>query len=47
MHVEMPKDNPSVATFRRLGFRSADDLGDRWHLVWNPRVRNLVERNVG
>ena len=47
VHVEMPKDSPSVATFMRLGFRSSDDLGDRWHLVWNPRVRNLVERNVG
>jgi ribosomal protein S18 acetylase RimI-like enzyme len=47
VHVEMPKNSPSVATCERLGFRYADDVGDRRHLVWNPRVRNLVERNVG
>ena len=47
VHVDLAKGSASLATCERLGFRYADDLGDRWHLVWTPRVRILAERTAG
>jgi ribosomal protein S18 acetylase RimI-like enzyme len=47
VHMDLAKNNATVATCERLGFRFAEDLGDRWHLVWNPRAQPLVARHVG
>jgi ribosomal protein S18 acetylase RimI-like enzyme len=47
VHVDVPKNSASLETCERLGFRYADDLGDRWHLVWHSRAHNLVERDAG
>jgi hypothetical protein len=44
--MDVPKSHPMVARCEGLGFRAADDLGDRWHFVWSPRDRHLVGRHV-
>ena len=46
VHMELPKNSAPVAMCERLGFRYTEDLGDRWHFVWNPRLDSLVERSV-
>ena len=47
VHLELAKSSSTLATCERLGFRFADDLGDRWHLVWTPRSRHdLMARSV-
>jgi GNAT superfamily N-acetyltransferase len=47
VHVELPKGTDVLTTCERLGFRYADDLGDRWHLVWSPRATQFAARDAG
>jgi ribosomal protein S18 acetylase RimI-like enzyme len=47
VHLSLPKNSESLKTCERVGFRYADEPGDRLHLVWNPRVNSLAERNAG
>jgi ribosomal protein S18 acetylase RimI-like enzyme len=47
VHMELQKNSDALQTCERLGFRHADDLGDRWHLVWQSRAHHLAERNAG
>jgi ribosomal protein S18 acetylase RimI-like enzyme len=47
VHMELPKNSDALETCEHLGFRQTEDLGDRWHLVWHPRVHQLAERDAG
>jgi GNAT superfamily N-acetyltransferase len=44
VHVEVPKRGDILERCERLGFRCIEDSGERWHLVWHPRLAHLRDR---
>lgn len=43
VHVDLPKHSEMLTRCEQMGFRYSEDLGDRWHLVWNPRLPHISE----
>jgi len=46
VHLEAPKRGDVFVHCEQLGFRCIEDAGDRWHMVWHPRLALAQEREA-